>query len=161
MQRQKSPVLEISPVEIERGLDLKIGPYESIVCGIKNVSKTVCRSYYLQIELPTTIGGHSCVFPPERQPEFNGIKRIYTDTLSGKLAHVVEIEGGKFYPLQEKIMAFRGFHCRIDGAVPAEYLSGREAVKITLYADPTPIIKGQTEMLTIKKIASGFHSRPN
>jgi hypothetical protein len=71
--------------------------------------------------------------------------------LSGKLAHVVEIEGGKIYPLQEKIMAFRGFDCKIDGVVPAEYLSGREMVKITLYADPTPIIKGQTETLPIRK----------
>jgi Schlafen, AlbA_2 len=151
IQRQKSPVLRILPVQIEGGLDRKIGPYQLIVCGIRNISKTVCRSYHLQIELPTTIGGHCYMFPQGRQAEFNGIQRIYTDTLSGKLAHVVEIEGGKIYPLQEKIMAFRGFDCRIDGVVAPEYLSGRDTVKVTFYADQTPVIKGETEMLPIPK----------
>jgi hypothetical protein len=44
-------------------------------------------------------------------------------------------------------MAFKGFDCTIDGVAPPEYFSGRETVKITLYADPTPTIMGQTEML--------------
>ena len=73
------------------------------------------------------------------------------DTVSAELSHVVEVDGGMIYPTQEKIMAFRGFECRVNGKTPAEYLSGRESVKITLYAYPTPIIKGQTEMLPIRK----------
>jgi hypothetical protein len=48
-------------------------------------------------------------------------------------------------------MAFRGFECKINGETPAEYLSGRETVKIKLYADPTPAIKGETEMRPIRK----------
>ena len=73
------------------------------------------------------------------------------DVLSDKLAHVVEIDGGFIYPQQEKIIVFRGFVCTIDGQAPAQYLSGRKTVKITLYADPFPVIKGETEMLPIGK----------
>jgi hypothetical protein len=59
-------------------------------------------------------------------------------------------DGDRIYPLEEKIMAFKGFVCTINGVAPAEYLSGRETVKITLYADPTPIIKGETEMFCLQ-----------
>lgn len=151
IQRHKALVLEISPVEIESATDPESGPHELVTFRLKNVSKTVCKSHYLQVELPTSIGGRSYIFPPNKQPEFNGIQRIYTDTVSDKLAHVSEIERGVIYPLQEKIVAFRGFECRINGVTPAEYLSGRETVKITLYADPTLTIMGETEMLPIRK----------
>jgi hypothetical protein len=159
IQRHKSPVLEISPIEIESVTDPESGSFEAITFRLKNVSKTVCNSCYLQVELPTNIDERPYIFPDERQPEFNGIQRIYTDTLSGKFSHVVEIEGGKIYPQQEKIMAFRGFECRINGAVPPTYLSGRKTVKITPYADPTPIIEGETEMLPIRKKKHGLSLR--
>jgi hypothetical protein len=151
IQRRKSPILEISPIEIESRFDPDSGPHEVITFRIKNVGMATCKRYHLQIELPTSISGRSYIFPDEHQPEFNGIQRIFTDLLSDKLAHVVEIDGGLIYPHQEKTKAFRGFECKINGETPANYLSGREKVRITLYADPTPIIRGETEMLPIRK----------
>ena len=151
IQRQKSPILEVSPVEIKSGFDSDSGPYEVITFRIKNVSRAICKTYRLEIDLPTTIDGRSFVFPPKIQPEFNGIQRIFLDVLSDKLAHVVEIDGGLIYPQQEKIKAIRGVECKIDGVTPANYLSGRETVKITLYADPIPIVRGQTQMLPIQR----------
>lgn len=158
IQRRKSPILEISPIEIESSSDLDSGPYEVITFRIKNVSRTICKNYRLEIDLPTNIDGRSFAYPPKIQPEFNGIQRIFLDVLSDKLAQVVEIDGGFIYPQQEKIKAIRGVECKIDGVTPANYLKGRETVKITLYADPIPIIRGQTEMLPIRRY-KGFGIR--
>jgi hypothetical protein len=126
-----------------------IGPGSST--RLKNVSRTTCKNYRLEINLPTTIDGRSFGFPPKIQPVFNGIQMIFTEAISGKLCHVVEIDGGLIYPQEEKTKAFRGVEVKISGVTPANYISGREMVKITLYAEPTPIVRGRTEMLPIRK----------
>jgi Putative DNA-binding domain len=153
IQRQKSPTLEISPLEVSQHFSTENGPYHTLAWKIKNVANALCKNYHLTIEIPTCYRDDDWMPREDKQSGINKIERIYTDLSSDSWAHFVEIEGGLIYPNQEKNIVVRAFYagcrhpaplgvCRTEGT---NWHPSRKTAKLTLFTNPTAIIKGETE----------------
>ena len=106
LQRQKTPILEIRELQINKGFTREKGEHFVLFFMIENVGRVVCRTHFLNIRMPLKIGSKPVIIDDE-QPSFTGPVSEYVDENSQDAAHVVELSGGMIYPGQKVRKALR------------------------------------------------------
>jgi hypothetical protein len=147
LQRQKTPILEIQELRIEKkDRTAEKGPHFILSFMIANVGNVVCQTHLVTIRIPLKFGSTPVVIDNEQHP-FNGRVSHYVDTESQSAAYVLKLRGGKIYSGDKVTKALRILHAPGFGDRLSELCSRTEnTLSITLLSDPPSKVKGQTQM---------------
>jgi hypothetical protein len=147
LQRQKTPILEIQELRIEKkDLTAEKEPHFLLSFMIANVGNLVCQTHLVTIRIPLKFGSTPVVIDNEQHP-FNGRVSHYVDTESQSAAYVLKIKGGKIYSGGKVTKALRILSgVRFDGPLNALCSRTENTLSITLLSDPPSKVRGQTQM---------------